>query len=68
MLVGCETAQDSRVALWSAVIAQARTCYGTQNGTEWKQLEAQMQQRADQDEEYWKDAAYDARYCGKKIS
>ena len=51
------------MALWSAVIAEARTCYETQNGAEWRQLEAQMEQRADQDEEYWKDAAYDARYC-----
>ena len=26
-----------------------------------------MEQQADQDEEYWKDAAYDARYCVSMI-
>ena len=52
------------VALWDAAITEASKCYGAQDGSEWGQLEAQisMEQQADQDEEYWRDAAYDARY------
>ena len=42
--------------------------YGAQDGSEWGQLEAQMEQQVDQDEEYWRDAAYDARYRGSMIS
>ena len=48
--------------LWCALVGETRACYGAQDKLEWGQLEAQMEQQADQDEEYWKDAAYDARY------
>ena len=44
------------VLLWQAVIAEARTCYGAQDGQEWWLLVEQMTRCLADDEQFWRGA------------